>query len=211
MEFETHYAEVAHWIQQEQPEKNNNPVPRDAFPFTQIDSDFIIKFSGTEGQRNFTTPMSKPLFAEIMTEEFLPALRALEFMGIDPIPEVHVFADWSTTDNTDIKAIRYPRGLCLMDMDGRDAAFDIALANSIHPELPMTVGHVSPLPFFRYFCHIAAKTVCSTSAHRRYKDRLPGAKFHLIVHTDDNHVELHVDGLVMAAMNDAVECFSRGR
>lgn len=207
----SHFEEIVKHVCQQRPEKNEAPRNRDVFPFTQADAALLLSASGTECQQSVLAPLSKSLFAVLMTEEFLPALRRLEFMGIDPMPEVHVFASWSDTDNTGIETIRYPLYLDLSDEDERDAAFDRAVTNTRDDEIPLTVGRVPPMLFFRAFCHAAIKTDCSTSAHRRYKNCFPGTQFHLIVDADYNNVELHVHEPVAAAMNDAVQCFIHGR
>lgn len=216
MNAQTHDTELLHLDCFEprivKPSINADPIPVGALPITEDEARRLFADTGVPYEESFK-PVSSETAMEHFEKRIIPALAHLGFMGVNPLPDIRVLADWSKTDNEDIADIEYPAFIFpdFMEEDELEHMLDVSLLNGLDGELPMTLGRIPLAAFSALFSTWMVAVDKSTSAHRRYKDKFTGQHIRFILHADYNHVEAFANKDLFIALDDAIQCFMHGR
>lgn len=194
------------------PAINADPIPLGALPITEDEARQLFAATGVPYEESFK-PVSPENAMEHFEKRIIPAMAHLGFMGVNPLPDIRVLADWSKTDNEDISDIEYLPFIFpdFMEEDELEHLIDMSLLNSLEGELPMTLGRIPLAAFSALFSTLMVAVDKSTSAHRRYKDKFTGQNIRFILHADYNNVEAFANKDLVIALDDAIQCFMHGR
>lgn len=197
----------------QRPAQNDTKFAGSAFPITEDFARSVYKRSDFSYDADIGRPMTSTGIREALEKQILPAMKHLRFMGINPMPEVHIIAPWSTTDNEDIQDIRYTEYVPLESLfsDEIDDLVETAMTNAGEGELPGTLGHVTLNAFAESLSTFLSMVGRSTTAHRRFKNAFPCRQVVLIFHAERNHVEMFLPFDVLKAFDDSVKAFLNGR
>ncbi|MHB8225051.1 hypothetical protein [Acidithiobacillus sp.] len=191
---------------------NDLPVPKDALPFTEDEARQLCALADKSYR---PVPMEKERLRIILADRILSAFEHLLFLGIEKQPIIQVLAPWAKA-NPDVVAaapVRYPDFVPPdnMTIEEVEEFMDIALENALDGEIPCTLGRIGLNAFGALFCTTVAMINKSTTAHRRYKNEFVGQRIRLIFHAEYDHVEMFADADLVAAMDDSVKHYLRGR
>ena len=83
----------------QRPAQNDMKFHGSAFPITEDFARAVYERSGISYDADIERPMTSAGIREALEKQILPALKHLRFTGINPMPEIHIIAPWSTTDD----------------------------------------------------------------------------------------------------------------
>ncbi len=197
----------------QRPAQNDTKFAGSAFPITEDFARSVYARAGVSYDADIGRPMTSTGIREALEKQILPAMKHLRFMGINPMPEVHIIAPWSTTNNAGIRDIRYPEYAPMESLlpEEMDDLLDTAMTNAGEGELPGTLGHVTLNAFAEAFSTFLSMVGHSTTAHRRFKNAFPCRQVVLIFHAERNLVEMFLPFDVLKALDDSVKAFLNGR
>ena len=197
----------------QRPAQNDMKFHGSAFPITEDFARAVYERSGISYDADIERPMTSAGIREALEKQILPALKHLRFMGINPMPEIHIIAPWSTTDNAGLQTIRYPEYAPMESLlpEEMDDLLDTAMINAGEGELPGTLGHVTLNAFAESISTFLSMVGRSTTAHRRFKNAFPCRQVVLIFHAERNFVQMFLPFDVLKALDDSVKAFLNGR